>query len=86
MDYETGLAAVEEMRKLVPAGMSMTQFALRWILMFDAVTCAIPGAKNSEQAEDNIAAAEKPALSASTMRALSELYDARIRPLVHHYW
>ena len=45
VDYETGLAAVEELQALVPAGMTMAQFALRWILMFDAVTCAIPGAK-----------------------------------------
>ena len=59
MDYETGLAAVEELRPLVPEGMSMTQFALRWILMFDAVTCAIPGAKNPQQAEDNVLAASQ---------------------------
>ncbi len=86
MDYEAGLAAVEEVRKLVPQGMSMTQFALRWILMFDAVTCAIPGAKNAAQAEDNVQAADKPAVSEATMAALRGIYDARIRGLVHHYW
>jgi len=48
VDYKTGLEAVEEIRKLVPAGTSMTQFALRWILMFDAVTCAIPGGKRPD--------------------------------------
>ena len=53
VDYETGLAAVEELRKLVPAGMTLPQFALRWILMFDAVTCAIPGGKRAEQVADN---------------------------------
>src|SRR5215204_217823 len=86
VDFETGLAAVEELRKLVPEGMSMTQFALRWILMFDAVTCAIPGAKRPSQAEENIAAADFPPLSEETMRAVREIYEARIRPLVHHYW
>ena len=86
VDYETGLAAVEELRKLVPEGMSMTQFALRWILMFDAVTCAIPGAKNPQQAEDNVAAAGKPAISEATMQKLRALYDEQIAPLVHHYW
>ena len=55
VDYETGLQAVEELRALVPAGMTMAQFALRWILMFDAVTCAIPGAKRPAQVEDNVA-------------------------------
>ncbi len=48
VDYETGLKAVDELRALVPAGWSMPQFALRWILMFDAVTCTIPGAKNPD--------------------------------------
>jgi len=86
VDYDTGLKAVEELRKLVPDGMSMTQFALRWILMFDGVSCAIPGAKNPQQAEDNIQAAGKLALSEQTMKQVRMLYEERIRPLVHHYW
>jgi len=86
VDYDTGLAAVEELRKLLPQGMSLTQFALRWILMFDAVTCAIPGAKNPRQAEDNILAGDKPALSKETMQQVRKVYVDRIRPLVHHYW
>ena len=86
VDYETGLAAVEELRALVPAGVSLTQFALRWILMFEAVTCAIPGAKRPSQAEQNAAAADLPPLSAETMAAVKAIYDQRIRPLVHAYW
>jgi aryl-alcohol dehydrogenase-like predicted oxidoreductase len=54
--------------------------------MFDAVTCAIPGAKRPSQAEENIAAADFPPLSDETMQAVREIYEARIRPLVHHYW
>ncbi len=86
VDYETGLRAVEELKKICPAGMSMTQFALRWILMFDAVTCAIPGAKRPSQAEENFSAADFPPLSEETMQAVGSLYDRSIRPLVHHYW
>lgn len=86
VDYETGLQAVEELRSLVPAGWSLPQFALRWILMFDAVTCTIPGAKNPAQAEDNIKAAELSALDAATMDRVRAIYDARVRELVHHYW
>lgn len=86
VDYETGLAAVEELRALVPGGMSMVQFALRWILMFEAVTCAIPGAKRPSQAEENVAAADLPPFSAETMERVKTIYDAHIRPLVHHYW
>ena len=84
--YEVGLAAVEELRKLAPAGATMAQFALRWILMFDAVTCAIPGAKRPSQAEDNFAAANLPALSPETMAAVQDVYDRMIKPHVHQRW
>jgi aryl-alcohol dehydrogenase-like predicted oxidoreductase len=86
VDYETGLKAVDALRRLVPEGMSMTQLALRWILMFDAVSCAIPGAKNPQQAEDNILAAGKPALTEDTMRVVRKVYIDHIMGLVHHYW
>jgi len=86
VDYATGLAAVEELRKLVPDGWTMAQFALRWITMFDAVSCAIPGAKNPKQAEDNVRASDLPAIAPETMDTIRAIYDERIRPLVHHYW
>lgn len=84
--YEVGLAAVEELRPLLPAGATMAQMALRWILMFDAVTCAIPGAKRPAQAADNVGAAELPPLSGETMAAVRDVYDRLIRPHVHHRW
>jgi aryl-alcohol dehydrogenase-like predicted oxidoreductase len=86
VDYNAALDAVDALRPLVPAGMSMTQFALRWIQMFDAVTCSIPGSKRPSQAADNFSAADLPALSTETMAAVKAIYDQRIRPLVHHYW
>ena len=86
VDYETGLQAVEELRELLPAGWSMPQFALRWILMFEAVTCTIPGAKNPAQAEDNVKAADLPALDPSAMQKIRAIYDTHIRGLVQHYW
>ena len=86
LDYETGLQAVEELRALLPQGMSMAQMALRWILMFPAVTCAIPGAKRPEQVEENVGAADLPPLSEGTMSQVREIYDRLVRPQVHHYW
>lgn len=86
VDYEVGLEAVEEIRKLLPAGVSMSQFALRWIVMFDAVSCAIPGGKRPEQVEDNCRASGLPPLSPETMRAIQQIYDQKIRALVHHRW
>jgi len=84
--YEAGLQAVEEIRPLVPEGMSMAQFALRWILMFDGVSCAIPGGKRPQQVEDNCAASALPPLSNETMEALRGLYERQIRGHVHDRW
>lgn len=86
VDYETGLEAVEALRKLVPEGATMAQLALRWILMFDAVSCTIPGAKRPAQVEDNIAAADLPELSEKDMAYVRQVYDAYIRDQVHHRW
>ena len=66
--------------------MSLPQFALRWILMFDAVTCAIPGGKRPQQVEENCAAADLPPLSEETMAAVRRIYDQHARPQVHHRW
>ena len=84
--YETGLAAVERLRPLVPPSATLAQLALRWILMFDAVTCAIPGAKNEQQARDNVAAAALPPLDERTMAAVRAVYDEDIRAHVHGNW
>ncbi|MGD9144429.1 MAG: aldo/keto reductase [Anaerolineae bacterium] len=84
--YEVGLAAVEELPPLVPGGATMAQLALRWILMFDAVSCAIPGAKNPAQAADNVAAGTLPPLSDDTMAAIREIYVRLIWPHVHQRW
>ena len=85
-DFETGLQVVEELRALVPAGMTLPQFALRWIEMHDAVTCSIPGAKRPEQVAENTAALELPPLPSEVMRRVKEIYDARVRPAVHQRW
>ena len=86
LDYETGLQAVEELRSMVPTGMTMTEFALRWILMSPQVTCAIPGAKRVAQVEENVRAADQPPLSEEAMAKVRDLYERLVRPHVHHYW
>jgi aryl-alcohol dehydrogenase-like predicted oxidoreductase len=86
VDFETGLRAAEELKELVPEGHTLAQFALRWILMHPAVSCAIPGGKNPSQVEDNVASAEMPPLSDETMERAREIYDGYIRPEVHHQW
>jgi aryl-alcohol dehydrogenase-like predicted oxidoreductase len=84
--FEVGLDAVEELRPLVPADATLAQLALRWILMHDAVSAVIPGARSDEQARGNAAAASLPALDDATMERIRAVYDARIAPHAHQRW
>ncbi|MCT8992302.1 aldo/keto reductase [Chelativorans sp. SCAU2101] len=84
--YEVGLVAVEKLRPLVPEGATLAQLALRWILMHEAVTVVIPGARNRQQALANIAAAGLPALPPQTMEAVARIYEQDIKPWVHQRW
>jgi len=86
LDYQTGLEAVEALRPLVPSGANLAQLALRWILMFPAVTCAIPGAKRVAQVEENVAANDLPPLPEETMSKINDIYEQQVRAHVHHYW
>ena len=86
VDYATGLAAVDRLRPLVPEGMTMAQFALAWILSFDAVSCVIPGGRRPDQAAANAAASDLPPLSPETLAAVRQVYDNLIRPQVHCRW
>lgn len=84
--YDVALEVVEEIRRLVPQGFTMADFALRWILMEDAVSTVIPGARNAQQAQANTRASELPGLPPETMAALRDIYAKRIAQYVHHSW
>lgn len=84
--YDVALDAVDAIRALVPAGASMAAFALRWILMADAVSVVIPGAKSRAQAQANAAASTLGTLPPETLHALKKIYDDKIAPHVHHRW
>jgi aryl-alcohol dehydrogenase-like predicted oxidoreductase len=86
VDFETALEAVDEIRQVVPAGTSMANFALRWILDHQAVSCVIPGARNEQQVVQNVAASDLPPLKEEQAAVLAKLYDEKIRPLVHQRW
>jgi aryl-alcohol dehydrogenase-like predicted oxidoreductase len=86
VDYELGLKVVEQLKAVCPENMTMVQFALKWILMFDEVTCTIPGAKRPAQAEENFAASDLPPIPKETMDKVREIYNQNIIQLVHYYW
>lgn len=86
VEFESGLAAVEELRLFVPEGATLAQLALRWILDHEAVSTVIPGAKTPQQARANAAAAALPPLGEETHALIAELYRRRIAPQVQHRW
>jgi aryl-alcohol dehydrogenase-like predicted oxidoreductase len=85
VDFDTALKAVDHLKQIA-GSTPLAAFALRWITMHDAVTCAIPGGKRPDQVKQNCAAADLPALSDQQMRNVAKVYDDLVRPLVHHRW
>ena len=86
IDYETGLKAVEELKKIFPHNDNLAALALKWILQFDAVSCVIPGASNPEQVESNISALEVADLSAAQIQVVQDVYEKYIKKAVHQLW
>ncbi|WP_376772914.1 aldo/keto reductase [Streptomyces himalayensis] len=86
VDYESGLEAAAEFSALAPESATPAQTALRWIIQQPGVTSVIPGARSAAQARANAEAAQLSPLPETTLAAVRELYDTRIRPQVHHRW
>jgi len=86
VDYEKGLQAVEELKRIKPKDFTMAQFALKWILMHDAVSCTIPGAKRPSQVEDNCRASDLPDLSKQVLDGVREIYEKYVKADVHYRW
>ncbi len=85
-DYEKSLAVVEKLRALLPPEMTLPELALRFIASFPAVTCSIPGARRTDQVEQNVRVGEKGPLDASLLDAIKAVYDADVKPAVHQLW
>ena len=86
VDLEVAFDAVEQIRRHLPAGVSMAAFAMRWILQYPEVSCVIPGARNELQAAENARASDLPPLTAEQMDTLKRIYEENIAPLVHQRW
>jgi aryl-alcohol dehydrogenase-like predicted oxidoreductase len=84
--FENGLAAVADMRRLVPENATMAQFTLRWILDFEAVSTVIPGSTTPAHVEENAAAADLDPLSHETHGAVRDIYEEHVKADVHHRW
>ncbi len=78
LPFELGVSIADQIKPLVPPGMTMAQMALRWCLDFDAVTTLIPGAKGADMARANSSASDLPPLSPDLHAALTRLYDTQV--------
>ena len=86
VNFETGIKAVEELKRVKPDNISFVQLALKWILMHSEVSCVIPGAKNVKQVEENTSVSELAELSPDTMKGIKAVYEKFIKSSVHQRW
>lgn len=84
--FEVGLEVIEDLRRIIPEQITMSQFALKWILMHDAISCVIPGARNKEQVTSNVSAQNLDDLTKEQMLEVGKLYDLKVKQLVHQKW
>jgi aryl-alcohol dehydrogenase-like predicted oxidoreductase len=84
--FEVGLAAANELKRLVDPGSTLAQFALRWVIDQPGVSTVIPGARNSEQVAGNVAAASMPPLREDQLEGVRAIYERFIRDHVHDRW
>jgi aryl-alcohol dehydrogenase-like predicted oxidoreductase len=86
VDFKNGIAAVEKLKRIIPKGYTMSQFALKWILMQKAVSTVIAGGKTPEQVIENSKASELPVLTKESLAGVEEIYNSLIKPQTHYLW
>lgn len=85
VNFEKGLNAIEKLKELLPNNFSLTDLAIKWILMHDEVSVVIPGATNKTQVEMNTLATDLESIS-HLMPKINSIYDELIKPDVHNRW
>ena len=85
VNYNKALEAVDDLKKIIPTGITLSQLSLRWILMHDAVSVVIPGAKNKNHVNSNTSSSEVNEIS-SLMSEIQNIYTKYFFDDVHHRW
>jgi len=85
VNFEKGLEAAQRLKDILPAGFSLTDLALKWILMHKEVTVVIPGAKNKQQVINNLMASDKNDIS-EIIKNINQVYAELIKPDVESRW
>ena len=86
VDFELGLEAVDALKELFPEEPGLALWALRWVLMFDEVSCVIPGSSKMAHVEANVKASELPLLTEEQMAGVKEIYREYVKDAVHQRW
>ena len=86
IDYEKGLMAVDQLKKIFKGKRNLAPIALKWILMHEEVSCIIPGASKQEQVTSNLSAEDLPGLTEYELYEVQQVYNRDIKPMVHHLW
>ncbi len=86
VNYELGVKLAQDHYQRFFGEKYLVQHALRWVLMFDAVSCVIPGASSPEHVKGNVLASETPVITPMAMREVKQVYDEHLRPVIHHQW
>jgi aryl-alcohol dehydrogenase-like predicted oxidoreductase len=86
INYELGLIAVNELKKLFPEVQNLAPIALQWILSFKEVSCIIPGASTESHVVSNLSTLDLPALTPEKIAAMNEIYNHYIKKEVHNLW
>ncbi len=85
VNYKKGLEAVDRLKELIPEDFTLTDLALKWILMHPEVSVVIPGAKNKLQAENNVKASDLNEIG-QVMSQINSIYDEMIKEDIHYRW
>ena len=85
VDFTKALEVVEELKSIIPDSFTLSQLALKWILMHDAVSVVIPGAKNSDQTLSNISASALPNID-DLMKRIEDIYTTYLKDDIHPNW
>ena len=85
VNFNKALDAVEDLKNILPTDITLSQLSLRWILMHDAVSVVIPGAKNKDHVNLNTSSSNINEIS-SLMDKISNIYTEYFFDDVHHRW
>jgi aryl-alcohol dehydrogenase-like predicted oxidoreductase len=80
LPFEKGLDLTDQLKAMVPEGMTMAEMAMRWILDSEAVSVLIPGASSPEQARNNAAVSGLRSLSPELHEAVAKFYETEVLP------